>query len=1393
MFDMKLLISIGVLLVSGVFFALAEEPSADVTVNVVRARTDGGKAWSRLCDKPIQRVARGSHERIPWLGASYLPSDVYKRLVAIYQMPQDKAVLALHRWQKELLDEPCPRSKAIYCNAMALHRWYGHECEREVDFVTEALAQKIVNGGMGQMPDLLKFFNLSLHTMKGVRPVEFMCLVDCLYGGELRDLRKSEGLTSQFATLPKGMYEERLSLMESPESDYRELLESPRPETPMNCRMALHDASALSDAWRDRGLVHWRYEWGKELPEAVRMAMEMMRERQDGRFPAADQLAHLENLSEKMEEPLRGFVPRCLLATAPSCAPWKKLDDPSASLFRMPDVSSVTLPQWSDAFFGHDSTLEDDLQALCGEIETAAREKRLGALVAFSLSEAELALPNGYLRAHLGVEGYDEFHEYIELSFLRDGVDIVMTPQGPRFSRDDRALTEQARRLNLALHRAMLKLACLERDGEREKVAEAVAKLAAVFNRYHLWPLLINQYELRGVSPAALYEFVRNFDDTPVLQRALVATFLGRRVGNVVLRLQGGKGTSSVLLALLDPAKPEKDRREAESRLVGEFGSFSPADVGSDAEKSSSPKIRELVCALRMLADEEKWRNFVEVAPSFRAERYNLICGDCMPMSARLALMEKFVRERRFASAAFLAEQAIHKACVSSTPGRELGSHADLVRLRVRADVCHALSFLRNGRPEDVRRTEALIADVLPLLRSLSMREEAQWLLDCAALPESLRPLIVEAMGLQSYRPALWREWGDEPCGVPQGRVGRFAQLQPGDYEWHLNADAKEVFRAGILAMEYNEINPDSETILRLRKKDGQVISVPLKDLPERDLEHVEQWFRLNDIRAWHDKNTVRMGSLKVVHGKLLERYRTVKYGVPHALRFGGGVDAEGLAIRSTNGDVVRMAVDVLPEEEAASLPQLGGISEEPLHTVPTWAEARAVAKADAVSPVAVLLGQAGGEAEQAWLALLRNAEWRSMLNREGVYVCCYTDEQGRWDDNARAASSQTGQPLRAGSLVGEWRGFEKSAVFYESPQEKAAAAEKSRFFALLRGGKAEEVRRWLQERPEAASMAAVNGGNALTTAIRCGSIEVVRALLDAGADPNDGGEPDRSSGGRGFVPPPLYVAASEGRRDIYALLESRGANHRQCEEQGFCPGIGAVVGLRGGAAMEMIDYVLSRGCHLEDRDYLGRTMLSTAVRAKKPFVVRELMKRGAKSDYLSTSAVSNQPEPIVFDFPQNLPENVLRALIEGGYDVNVTCTSSDRTLLSDAILNDDVEKVRFLLEHGADPQTKYQGVNMLMLASFRSSDALSDYEKRSPEKRREVTDKQIRIAGMLLEHGADINEVVSSLGTAWDYTQMHVHKGERVVYYSSPAFSSYLKQRGALPHPRKDKEGEGS
>lgn len=201
--------------------------------------------------------------------------------------------------------------------------------------------------------------------------------------------------------------------------------------------------------------------------------------------------------------------------------------------------------------------------------------------------------------------------------------------------------------------------------------------------------------------------------------------------------------------------------------------------------------------------------------------------------------------------------------------------------------------------------------------------------------------------------------------------------------------------------------------------------------------------------------------------------------------------------------------------------------------------------------------------------------------------------------------------------------------------------------------------------------------------------IEVMRLLLQAGADPNRG----------------LIRAAESGQIEVIKLLLEAGAD----------PNRGLIYAAKSGQ-LEAIKILISLGAKVDgDQD---SSPLYEAMSKKKWEAAKLLLATGADITKLKPKT------SLLYDVLASDELEILRLLLKHGADINAVDGEGSmyaKTLLSEAVRTNKVDTVKFLLEQGADVNIKYYGgITVLPMA---------------------IWGHEVAVVELLLEHGADINE----------------------------------------------------
>lgn len=1136
-----------------------------------------------------------------------------------------------------------------------------------------------------------------------------------------------------------------------------------------NLGFLLHDMDALITSNTRQGLRHWHSSYGSgNLPDAVKTAMRAMKKRHMGTLPEPFIAEQIRQQASGLPVELLGFVPRCTLAVLPDAMPWKPLDDPEASVFMMPDTSAVFLPQWNDGLLGKKSSFPEDLRELDTLAAEARDNKTLQPLMAFSLKESEQALPNNYRRSWLGVEGYDTFYSGVELSSRRDGIDIVITPKGPQFSRNDPVLRRMSRTLSIALHKCMLKTALLEKTGNRRNLEAACGQLAAILNKYGLWPLLCSQYEMRGVSPEAFVLLVSQFRGKPELLAAL-SHVAGMPPTGKLSRTTGGVQNAAALSSLMREFMvltgaihaPENERRktaEAWLRLARDMESPEAAQIiclngmtnilaawedipasfisgrfsytgyhlVREALDRGNRKRAETLFS-RMTERPDGYfhaparlalallnRNKGNLHAAERNEQDALILAVIhtqhdifsgyvqrkavmehgllretekllflIPGSPDAALLREltraYARERRFESAAFLAEYLLHQECMKSTPAWGESSQRAIVEWRLQADAFRALSLLRQGKKEEGERLLSRAFASLPSARP--------------QLAAMLGALVGTCRDVREQDKKAWAQHAPD-CGEKNVSVASVNDLfklheKSADpylkfsskwYEWHLmqgnTVIRKE--RSKIVSADYDRMKGKW---LRLLNEAGREYRIRLDNLAPDDIDHIMDWKKSNGIRTWEYVSPSGYMELSIppFDGMLVDKR------VQDTSVNGSSVTP---VIRKTNGSITIMPAGFLDTESRQYVdnwkepyPENG--NETQLNTFPSWRQAIARAECACMDAVAFILGKRGGPEEAEFKRkILDNPEEVKRLNRTSAVVVCYQDGDGQWDACGREVFLQLHFSLGAVDQNGHippehvyssgfvWirrNGYSSIASQFRPARDPGEKEKQLR--QAMEKHRPEQVRELLaKDRTLAAAIFPDTQWSAIYTAIDASTPEIVRLLIDSGASVNS------------ITPngaPMLQAASIREKTDMVRLLLERGADPNAPYKTGPKSERYALGNCRGNA--EIMKLLLDAGATFDKNPDLA----------------------------FDTLASVRTPE-------------ALQLLTQYGITLKARNVNGD-TPLKHAIDGNNAEQVRLYLEHGADPnETDRYGFVPLFNAIA---------PRRNPE-----------IVRLLIKHGANVN-----------------------------------------------------
>lgn len=311
-----------------------------------------------------------------------------------------------------------------------------------------------------------------------------------------------------------------------------------------------------------------------------------------------------------------------------------------------------------------------------------------------------------------------------------------------------------------------------------------------------------------------------------------------------------------------------------------------------------------------------------------------------------------------------------------------------------------------------------------------------------------------------------------------------------------------------------------------------------------------------------------------------------------------------------------------------------------------------------------------------------------------------------------------------------------------------------------VRYGNVEAVRERLKQTP----LDTIKGGGAALLSIAAGSrlagVDMLRLLIEHGSTPNPTKPVNHIEG------TPLGVAAKSGDVDKVRFLLQAGADPHFSDSSGYTPLINAVFGHRP----QVVRLLLDAGADPNIITSFGESTLGTALRFSDFETLRMLLDAGADAATLGWNALM---QAIAFGTLDEVEAELQRGadpneeqerrmtpwrlcLLVGDVvkaekllEFGVRVTSDD---LFTAVRKDNPQMVRWLLDHGADPNARdnYQHSVLQEAATWRATacvklliEAGADVHAKDHVESQPISDASTpEIVRLLVEAGADINYI---------------------------------------------------
>ncbi|MBD3170229.1 MAG: hypothetical protein GF307_12155 [candidate division Zixibacteria bacterium] len=260
----------------------------------------------------------------------------------------------------------------------------------------------------------------------------------------------------------------------------------------------------------------------------------------------------------------------------------------------------------------------------------------------------------------------------------------------------------------------------------------------------------------------------------------------------------------------------------------------------------------------------------------------------------------------------------------------------------------------------------------------------------------------------------------------------------------------------------------------------------------------------------------------------------------------------------------------------------------------------------------------------------------------------------------------------------------------------------------VIEEGNLDQVKELLESNPDLINATYNYGQSVMHAAAYSGHIEIVKYLIEKGADVNA-----RS----GQNSNPLHGAAYYGHEDIVKLLIENGAEVDNPNAYDYRPMLSACAG----GHLNIVKMLIDAGADIEATTYDGANALLTAAASGNQEMFEMLLELGA-----DLNSVNNDGDNALHYAAVSPNSDFVRYLIDKGFDINSVNHQGEPPIHS-ACYTGRLENVKLLNSLGADINTTDSSNQGIFVKTIYSA-------------YRGVNDTLLALMDYLIENGADVN-----------------------------------------------------